>query len=420
MTSERASPEGKEHGVDLDMLVYAINQTNLRAWRDNKGVGVQHELFGTRVSVLPPPHSVRDQIQAVVMVRTGIPEALASFFDSADAGSEFNRFASLGALTKSSDGYHVESRLTIFEDENAWTLHFPLLMFAAIAAAEAILGGVRRSFTGQGPKRDMKSRWQPIDFHAVKNRIQNFSVCNADDLGLSAEFGLEAGAISSVAGHKTALFQMVADQPHPEVGGGLFCMLSLPQRIDDKPRLLALVAELNRLEMQPGDQPPHFGAWCIGSAGNNAAYVSFFLNAMHSIDGLALNAAVWAMHRAKWADGQISRIMAPPSRPNTPPPPRTQPPLKPTAPQSSRVVPPVSMSEQCSSLVKRTFGIGLSKEKLLQIENHIRTVVPAGWSKRSSEEQALVVQAIRSAYPSVMHSEVERLIKVLDKNDFFR
>jgi len=38
-----------------------------------------------------------------------MPEGLASIFDTPNGAGELNRLATLGALTKSADGYHVES-----------------------------------------------------------------------------------------------------------------------------------------------------------------------------------------------------------------------------------------------------------------------------------------------------------------------
>ena len=45
----------------------------------------------------------------------------------------------------------VGSRLTIYEAEDAWrTLHLPLILFTIIGGAEAILGGMRRTFSNEG------------------------------------------------------------------------------------------------------------------------------------------------------------------------------------------------------------------------------------------------------------------------------
>ena len=403
--------------VDFDLLIRLINQTNLTASRTPWGVSVQHESFHTAIRVLAPPSSPNSTIESIVTVRSAMPEGLASIFDTQNGAGELNQLATLGALTKSADGYHVESRLTIFEGENASNIHLPLLMFTAIASAESILGGLRRALSTSAPSRNNKSKWTAKDLQAVEQMIENFSVCNANGLGLTAEFGLEPGADSAMMGHKTALLQLSADQPHPEVGGGLFCLLSMPQRIDNKGRLQALAAELNRLEMLPADQPPHFGAWCVGDSGTNVAYVSFLLNAMHEIPGIATNVAIWAMHRAEWANSQIQRILSPPVQPRAPQPTA---PAKAASPQFAREVHPPTKSDQCSLLIKNTFGIGLSKEKLLDIERHLRSAVPAGWTKLAPDEQERILHAIKQKYPSVMYNEVARLVKALEKNEFFK
>jgi hypothetical protein len=62
------------------------------------------------------------------------------------------------------------------------------------------------------------------------------------------------------------------------------------------------------MEMAADDLPPHFGSWCEGKLGNNAAYVSFFPNAMHSTSGIAVNAAFWAINRARWANAMLASL----------------------------------------------------------------------------------------------------------------
>ena len=83
----------------------------------------------------------------------------------------------------------------------------------------------------------------------------------SDSVAFDVKFGLNEGAVSAVAGdHKTALFQLMADQPHPELGGGLFCLLQMPHQLQDERRLNQVCLQLNNMEMAAHDLPPHFGA----------------------------------------------------------------------------------------------------------------------------------------------------------------
>ena len=50
-----------------------------------------------------------------------------------------------------------------------------------------------------------------------------------------------------------------------ELGVGFFCLLEMPQRVT-RERLPQIVQELNRRELAPRDQPPHFGAWSKGNS----------------------------------------------------------------------------------------------------------------------------------------------------------
>ena len=174
-------------------------------------------------------------------------------------------------------------------------------MFTIICGNEAILGEMRRAFTKEA-SRGGASEWTKDDLGQVKSYLSRLCVCATGGLRLTAEFGLAPGAVSAIAGDdKTVLFQMMADQPHPTLGGGLFCLLQMPHRMQDQKRLQQVCAQLNNMEMAADDLPPHFGAWCEGKLGNNPAYVSFFPNALHSASGIAVNAAFWAMNRAGWA-----------------------------------------------------------------------------------------------------------------------
>ena len=101
---------------------------------------------------------------------------------------------------------------------------------------------------------------------------------------------------------------MAADQPHPELGGGLFCLLQLPHELQDHKRLQQLCIELNNMEMAENDLPPHFGAWCEGKLTNNPAYISFFPNGLYSASGIAVNVALWALNRANWANEVLASL----------------------------------------------------------------------------------------------------------------
>ena len=167
---------------------------------------------------------------------------------------------------------------------------------------------VFRTLTSEDP-RDGASHWTERDMAQVKGYLSRLCVCTTGDLGLTAEFGLADGPGSAIAGdHKTALFQLMADQPHPELGGGLFCLLQMPHQVEVEGRLAKLCLQLNQMEMAPHDLPPHFGAWCTGRLGNNPAYVSFLPNALYSASGVAVNAALWAMSRAHWANAMLASL----------------------------------------------------------------------------------------------------------------
>jgi hypothetical protein len=297
-------------GVPLDDLQKAINHTNLKASRDGNSLIVQNANLITRVDVVRSPTECGDAtIKAVVQLKTELPKEIATIFLSRPqfAGT-INAMATLGALTIEKDRCFIGSRLTIYEQENAWNVHFGLLLFSVIGAADSFLGSLRTAFNGEealkGP-----SAWTEQDLSLVESHLSRSCVCTVGGLRLTAEFNLKDGEVSAAYGdHHTALWRIFADQPHPALGGGLFCLLELPHRIVDESRIDTVLNQLNQMEIAPRDLPPHFGAWCRGHLDNNPAYAAFFPNVMHAVEGIAVNASIWALHRAEWATAALHSL----------------------------------------------------------------------------------------------------------------
>lgn len=300
-------------GVPLSDLELMLKPTSIKTKLKGNTLTAQHEHYTTRIEVLPPDNQTSgdEPIRAVVRVVTELPEPFVALIQGqeADATAAYNSFAALGALYTDQGNVYIGSRLTIYDVEDAWsTLHLPLLMITAISGAEATLGALRRTLTNEG-HRGGASEWSEHDFAQVANLLSRGCVCTTSGLGLTAEFGLGGGEVSAARGdHHTALFTMTADQPHPELGGGLFCLLQMPHQLDDVQQLKKLCLQLNSMEMAARDLPPHFGAWCPGKSGNNPAYVSFLPNPLHEVTGIASNTAAWAMSRARWANAQLKSI----------------------------------------------------------------------------------------------------------------
>lgn len=304
-------PDPNPLGVPIGDLLMMLQPTTIKAKLEGSTLVARHEHYTMRIEVLPPENSESENgpIQAVVRITTELPKAILEFLKTPEMTVAMNSFAALGALTFDHGKAYIGSRLTIYEAEDAWrNLHFPLLAFTIICGSEAILGGIRRTLTGEN-QRGGDSDWTEDDLEQVHHHLSQVSVCTLGGLGLTAEFGLGDGAISAAVGdHKTALFQLMADQPHPELGGGLFCLLQMPHQISDEKRLNQVCVQLNNMEMAAHDLPPHFGAWCAGKMGNNPAYVSFLPNVLHAATGIAKNASFWAMNRAQWANAMLASL----------------------------------------------------------------------------------------------------------------
>lgn len=303
-------PEPKPFGIPLDEVELLLGGTNLKPTRDGDSLVVQHEKFTTRITVLPPPPQEAEEhkIRAVVQIKTTMPPEGASVFGSIGGCAMANSFATLGSLIVDGRENYIGSRLTIYQQDNAWPLHLNLIVSATIASAETIVGAVRREF-GQEPHRGGICRWAAADFENIERMLAQVSVCTGGGLGVTAEFGLRRGAVAAVAGHEgTALWQMIGDQPHPEYGGGIFCLLQLPHQIPDEAQLHQILNRLNVLEMEPNNLPPHFGAWCTGRLGHNPAYISFIPNTLHRHPSIMENLSAWAIHRAQIADATLASM----------------------------------------------------------------------------------------------------------------
>ena len=300
-------------GVPLGDLLAMLEPTSIKASIEGNTLTARHEHYTIRIEVIAAEtrESENGPIRAVVRMITELPKPMVTLFQGheAKATAAYNAFAALGALYTERGGVCIGSRLTVYEAEDSWrTLHLPLLMFTTICGTEAILGAIRRTMTGED-RRGGESKWTERDFVQIEGYLSKLCVCTTGGLGLTAEFGLADGAVSAVAGdHKTALFQLMADQPHPELGGGLFCLLQMPHQLQDVNRLNTVCLQLNSMEMAAHDLPPHCGAWCPGKLGNNPAYISFFPNALFAASGIAVNAGFWAMNRAQWANAMLASL----------------------------------------------------------------------------------------------------------------
>ena len=309
----KKKPDPIPLGVPLGNLKTLLRPTSIKAQFQGDTLVAQHQHYAVHIEVVPPEDDASDdnEIRAVVRMVAELPKALHPLFVGKEAAAcaAYNAFAGLGAVFVDSGRICVGSRLTIYEDDDAWdTLNLPLLFFTTICGTEAILGALRRTMRKEGP-RGGASKWTERDFAKVHIHLSRTFQCTTGGLGLTAEFGLTQDAESAAAGdHNTALFQLIGDQSHPELGGGLFCLLQMPHQIKDEQRLHQVCMLLNRMEMAAQDLPPHFGAWCPGRMGNNPAYVSFLPNCLYSVSGIAVNVSMWAAHRAQWANAVLEAL----------------------------------------------------------------------------------------------------------------
>jgi hypothetical protein len=309
MFSNKEVSTSQPFGIPLNQLEDALRASQVDCHHEDNGLVIRQDGMDTRVLVDRPHHAdtPNGPIKAVITVITQLPEEFQPIFDREHAFATFNPMATLGCLFKDGRQSAVGSRLTVYEGENAWNVQFPLIMMASLTAAPSLFGAIGKTLSGQRSESAQDCAWSEADFEQVQSCLRRISVCTGGGRGLTAEFGLKPDAVSAAVGHQvTALWQLHADQPHPDAGAGLFCLLQLPHAIDNEGRLEQILANLNRMEMGPTDTPPHFGAWCKGNLGNNPAYISFLPNALHAVPGIAVNMSAWAAGRAQWAAAMLA------------------------------------------------------------------------------------------------------------------
>lgn len=302
---------GNVRGVPLDSMMELLRVMRLSPSRVDNRISVKQGEYESMIEVVAPAHAETEgmTISAVVTVLTRLPGPLQELVVSPAERAAINKMACLGALYERDGRPMVGSRLTVFKGEDVWKIHVPMVCAAAHWAATAPMSAVGHVLLGtqEADPPDPKSFWTEPDFGQVKTFMSRQCICTSSSLGLTAEFPLKSGAVSAVMGDQhTVLFRLRADQPHPYLGGGLLAVLEMPYQIEE-PRIDRVLDQLNVAEMAPHALPPHFGAWCRGSLGSNAAYVTFLPNPLH-IPGIALNLAVWAYARAPFADAFLTSV----------------------------------------------------------------------------------------------------------------
>jgi len=300
-------------GIRLDQIQAMLAPTSFKTSLKPNCLLAREGRYTVRIEVDAPKEkdSGNAPIRAVVRMTAELPAPIQQMFSKNPESvmASFNSFAALNSLYSEGGKVLTGSRLTIYEQEDAWqSLHLPLLVFTTLGGTEAILGAMRRVMAGEASNQG-GSDWSEIDLEQVQDTLKKICVCTGGGLGLTAEFPLIEGAVSSALGdRRTALFQLMADQPHPELGGGLFCLLQMPHQVLGEANLQKICSQLNKMEMEGDDLPPHFGAWCAGKLGNNPAYVSFLPNPLHTVSGIAVNASMWAKSRAEWANQSLASM----------------------------------------------------------------------------------------------------------------
>jgi hypothetical protein len=257
----------------------------------------------TRIEAVPVHLPTYDghEISEIVTVRTVLSDALQDYGDVAFA--QLNMFASLGAMVRdpATGGVCVASRFSAFVgDDDAWRLYTMVIALAAIVQADGIILAAGKR-TIDLPGWSEPSAWTGEDFAYAEERFRSIGLyATHDETGLTAEIPWVPGALSAALGDDTALLTFSGTQPHPALGNGLFYKLELPVALAED-ELTRLANVLNNKELAAIDAPPFFGAWCVTPRTQHLAYVGFWPNVLHCLQGTVGNISSWMLHRTKLA-----------------------------------------------------------------------------------------------------------------------
>jgi hypothetical protein len=267
-------------GIDWAELIAAAQKFGREPTRTDEGLRIRGEGgFDALVSNLPaPPRAAELEpigvLQAESLVPAGRVPGLVQPGASRRAAPALNRFAGAPSAMPDGDGLRFTARVTLYRgDEAFFPVHALMLAYAAIWGPTTALAGAERSATGRPPNASGASAWTPDDFAEARARLPP---ARAALLDAPTPHALTA-TVPLGAGRQSARVEIRADVSHPVHGPGLFASLVMPFRFRDELALAATISELNAVETEPLDAPPHYGAWAP-DPGGRAAYVFFLPN----------------------------------------------------------------------------------------------------------------------------------------------
>ena len=294
-------------GVPFHTILNSLDDTTLDITQNKTEAIIKSKQSETFIKILKPDLVTEDNqiVSSVITIKTKLPKFFDKFIDNYDAIRTLNRFSSLGAITLIDDENYIGTRLTMYEGDNSWNLHIPLITMTVLYAELSIIGALEKLGSNQPAPSD-RSHWQPSDFKTIEQYLSKICVCNSDDNGFTAEFPLTENATSAGISGKmeTALLTLKRNENHLALGGGLFSLLSMPHNFENQKELFHLAKKFNQFEMQSIDLVPHYGAWTTGNE-TTLSYVSFLPNLIYEINGtknIAVNLAIWSSMRANSAN----------------------------------------------------------------------------------------------------------------------
>lgn len=294
-------------GIDWAGLAAAVRGIGGEVLRDADPVMYRAEGgFRGTIRALPPPAPAAGLTPIVVLrAETLVPAAsFAGLPPVARIAEGCNRLAGMAAARVEKGGLAFHARATLFAgDESFWPTHAQLLAYAGVWGASTALVGMQRLARGAAPNHVGASAWTPDDFDAARGILPGRLAALLDPPSphvLAASVPLPGRA-------NPARLEVRADVPHPLHGKGLMAHLALPVLFPTEAALLDALGALNRLEAEPIDAPPHYGAWAAAGEGR-LAYACFLPNGV-KLPVLPLLVG-WLAARAPIAAGVLGQAPA--------------------------------------------------------------------------------------------------------------
>ena len=274
--------------IDSDRIRRAIDILTLETGQDGYKVEVvENHIFLERDNLLTKARiEPGDDFDALVLKLDAewIPESasgLEGFFP------RMNKFAGLSALTNDRTGPFVGAKIILQDGFDADHPDIRMMASAFATQSDAFkIDDAKNTRLEVLPS----STWTQDDLAATHRALDGSGTLGKNIVSLQLPELDEIGAPK---------IQFRNDMAHPRLGGGLYCLLTMPYQIGSTAMRDQAAKYLNSNALDnPHHSPNLLGAWCAGHSDSELCFTCFLPNKLYGvrnvIKAVLLNMEAWA------------------------------------------------------------------------------------------------------------------------------